>query len=248
MKPGAKGITTLKVLLPRSNSTDTLKTALDPILNAMRNETGGGKGKVVVRGNYTQYANYGDYLFPSQELIENGVWEAEEDTYPGNGQSKLMATWLWDAKALAHPNIRNVLKDSVDNGTIMLADFVGPSAGVSPWVRGGGNAVNPAWRGSIVRPASQMDWDEKSSFKLPERLSTLTRFGQLLRSIAPDRGTYPNEADYQTVNYQRDFWGENYPRLYDIKMKVDPQGVFYCKTCVGSELWEESAEGELCKK
>lgn len=248
MKPGADGVTTLKVLIPQTNSTDTLKVALEPILNAMRNETGGKTGRVVVRGNYTQYETYGDYLFPSLELIKNGVVPAAEDSYPGQGQSKLMTTWLWNAKALAHPNIRNVLRDSVDNGTLMFATFVGPPATASPFVRGGGNAVNPAWRGAIVRPASQMDWKEKEGYKLSERLSTLTKFGESLRSIAPDSGTYPNEADYQTVNFQRDFWGASYPRLYDIKMRVDPQGVFWCKTCVGSELWEESAEGELCKK
>lgn len=244
-RSGATGALSLTLLAPGTNSPDTLKAALEPILDVARRQT---TGKLFVSGSYIQMDAYGDYLFPSEKYLKQGIRPKNDDLYPGNGHSKLMTTWLWNAKAVAHPNIKNVLREAVDNGTTMFANFVGPPATDPPFVRGGGNAVNPAWKGAIVRPASQMDWTEKDSYNLKERLSTLTKFGDLLRSIDPSSGTYANEADYQTVNFQRDFWGDNYPRLYDIKKRVDPEGVFWCRTCVGSELWEESAEGELCKK
>lgn len=48
-------------------------------------------------------------------------------------------------------------------------------------------------------------------------------------------------------NWQNDFYGAAYPRLLKIKKKVDPTGVFYAKTAVGSELWKEVDGGRLCK-
>jgi hypothetical protein len=33
--------------------------------------------------------------------------------------------------------------------------------------------------------------------------------------------------------------------LLDIKQKYDPDGVFWCKKCVGSEAWVEQLDGEL---
>lgn len=240
--------TTLKIMAPNTTSIDALKAALQPIVEEIQAMT---DGKVVMKGNYTQYATYGDYLFPpakTKAAEKPGAIRSDETWFPGQGRSKLLTSWLWDAEVLAKPGVKNALQNSVDNGTLMWSDFTAPRVTNSPFMRGGGNAVNPAWRGAIVRPASEMDWDAGDPSRLEERLSTLVKFGASLRSMDPDGGTYPNEADVQTANYQHAFWGANYPRLYEIKRKVDPQGVFWCKTCVGSELWEESAEGELCKK
>merc|ERR1719461_1251828 len=59
-----------------------------------------------------------------------------------------------------------------------------------------------------------------------------------LRKSTPGAGTYFNEADYFEPNWQDTFWGaKNYARLLEIKKKWDPNGLFYCHHCVGSELW-----------
>ncbi|NDU12978.1 hypothetical protein FWH90_07840, partial [Francisella tularensis subsp. holarctica] len=55
---------------------------------------------------------------------------------------------------------------------------------------------------------------------------------------APDAGTYANEADYFQKNWQQVFWGSNYSKLLKIKNKYDPNGLFYCHHCVGSEYWQ----------
>lgn len=48
-----------------------------------------------------------------------------------------------------------------------------------------------------------------------------------------------NEADPTSPTWQSDFYGDNYPTLLTVKRKWDPNGVFWCKTCVGStEDWE----------
>lgn len=65
------------------------------------------------------------------------------------------------------------------------------------------------------------------------------------RAETPGAGAYFNEADYFEPNWQETFWGkENYDRLYDIKKTWDPNGIFYCHNCVGSEDWKE---GGMCK-
>ena len=58
---------------------------------------------------------------------------------------------------------------------------------------------------------------------------------KILRDATPGAGAYLNEADYFEPDWQRSFWGENYPRLLEIKRKFDPDGLFSCHHCVGSE-------------
>ena len=58
---------------------------------------------------------------------------------------------------------------------------------------------------------------------------------QVLRDVTPNAGSYVNETDYFEPNWQREFWGNNYPRLLAIKQKYDPNNLFTCHHCVGSE-------------
>lgn len=60
---------------------------------------------------------------------------------------------------------------------------------------------------------------------------------EALRELAPNTGTYMNEADPTEPDWQRSLFGENYDKLLKVKRKWDPAGVFWCHHCVGSELW-----------
>jgi hypothetical protein len=51
-------------------------------------------------------------------------------------------------------------------------------------------------------------------------------------------GAYANEADPTEPNWQDTFYGKHYPRLLSLKKRWDPNGVFWYKNGVGSELWE----------
>jgi FAD/FMN-containing dehydrogenase len=62
-----------------------------------------------------------------------------------------------------------------------------------------------------------------------------------LRVAAPGAGAYVNECDYFQADWQRAFWGPNYPRLARIKRRYDPDGLFTVHHGVGSEAW--SADG-----
>jgi FAD/FMN-containing dehydrogenase len=58
-----------------------------------------------------------------------------------------------------------------------------------------------------------------------------------LRACAPGAGAYVNECDYFQDDWQRAFWGANYPRLLRVKRRYDPGGLFTVHHGVGSEGW-----------
>jgi FAD/FMN-containing dehydrogenase len=62
-----------------------------------------------------------------------------------------------------------------------------------------------------------------------------------LRKIAPNSGSYVSESNYFNRYWQREYWGENYPKLRSIKSKYDAEGLFFVHHGVGSEEW--SADG-----
>jgi len=64
---------------------------------------------------------------------------------------------------------------------------------------------------------------------------------EALMKAAPDAGAYVSESDYFLRDWQRAYWGNNYPRLLAAKKKYDPEGLFFVHHGVGSEGW--SADG-----
>jgi FAD/FMN-containing dehydrogenase len=58
-----------------------------------------------------------------------------------------------------------------------------------------------------------------------------------LRVVAPETGAYANECDYFQPDWQKAFWGPNYARLFQIKRRYDPDGLFFGHHGVGSEEW-----------
>lgn len=55
-----------------------------------------------------------------------------------------------------------------------------------------------------------------------------------MRDAMPEAGSYMNEGDRLECDFQQVFYGDNYPRLLQIK-KYDPVDVFWAVTAVGSE-------------
>jgi hypothetical protein len=49
------------------------------------------------------------------------------------------------------------------------------------------------------------------------------------------RAAYFNEEYPINEDWQQLLFGDNYPRLLELKKELDPSGVFSCVTCPGSE-------------
>ena len=54
-----------------------------------------------------------------------------------------------------------------------------------------------------------------------------------IRSLVPEAGSYVSEADYFGPQWQRAYWGGNYPRLLASKKRYDPGNLFTGHHCVG---------------
>jgi FAD/FMN-containing dehydrogenase len=57
----------------------------------------------------------------------------------------------------------------------------------------------------------------------------------VIRGVAQGAGSYVNETDYFEPDWQRSLWGDNYPRLREIKRIYDPENLFSVHHGVGSE-------------
>ncbi|HLN11588.1 MAG TPA: FAD-binding oxidoreductase [bacterium] len=73
-----------------------------------------------------------------------------------------------------------------------------------------------------------------------DALAIREAMGQL-REVVPDTGSYVSESNFFARDWQRAFWGANYPRLQAVKATYDPAGLFFVHHGVGSEHW--SADG-----
>ncbi|RSL67956.1 hypothetical protein CEP54_003037 [Fusarium duplospermum] len=103
------------------------------------------------------------------------------------------------------------------------------------------SALNPAWRDASMFAIVGAGWSADSS--PAEILATNKKITndwmERLREVTPGSGGYGNEGDVMEPNFGQSFYGsENYKRLYALKKKLDPWGVFYAPTAVGSEDWE----------
>jgi hypothetical protein len=55
------------------------------------------------------------------------------------------------------------------------------------------------------------------------------------------RGLLCGGKQLLTAEWQKSYWGPHYPKLFSIKKKYDPAGLFFTHHGVGSEEW--SADG-----
>ncbi len=60
-----------------------------------------------------------------------------------------------------------------------------------------------------------------------------------LRAVTGETGCYLSESNYFEQDWQRAYWGTNYPRLARIKATYDPAGLFVVHNGVGSERWRD---------
>ncbi|KAL3449503.1 hypothetical protein BJX65DRAFT_39414 [Aspergillus insuetus] len=110
------------------------------------------------------------------------------------------------------------------------------------------SALHPAWRETLLHLTFGRGWEPETSAAEQDAIrNNLTNVEvELLRSVegSDKMGAYLNEANAYEKDFQSSFWGDNYNRLYKIKQKWDPTGLFITRSGVSSEDWD--TEG-LCR-
>jgi hypothetical protein len=117
-----------------------------------------------------------------------------------------------------------------------------------PYCLGGGaveaskedTGLNPAWRKTIMH-FSILPPNQGDAKTVPAVQSVYRRVqddvNASIEKISVASAAYFNEASYLEPEWQKTFWGSNYPRLLEVKRKFDPNNTLWCSPCVGSDVF-----------
>ncbi|CAG7928051.1 unnamed protein product [Penicillium olsonii] len=191
-----------------------------------------------------------------QTYFASGTHESAGLNYP----SPAMVSRFFDKQSLTnnHKNITTMLKAIFPESksevqaiaSLLELSLVGGGEVLKPKPN---TAIHPGWRSTYLF---------MENFDVPPADSGLQGVRQVrqyaiskklnaMKAAAPGTGTYMNEADPDDPDWKEDFYGDRYEWLKSVKQKYDPEGLFWCYRCVGSEGWEEvtgpTLYGPLCQ-
>jgi hypothetical protein len=199
---------------------------------------------IVVEPVYNHYPSfYSAWManFP-QEIV------GQDDVFIG---SRLFPRQNWENETLLNATFEEYKKSS-DLGLLTI------NFNMAPTLAAGGypdNAVNPAWRNSLMHSIQGTLFAENATKEeIIAARELLTERQAAWKAITPGAGAYLGESDREEVGFQQSFYGTFYPRLLEIKKSVDPTEAFWVKNGVGSEGWQVVNEdvwndenGRLCR-
>ena len=210
---------------------------------------------------FAQWKAMGVTVDPVYEEFDNyyDAWWAGFPLEPFAGGSVRTASRLFPKSNWEDPAKRaatfNAIRSVVEEGGYIIAFNIAaaPKSGFPD------NAVNPAWRQTVMHCIVASFWAADASEAAKKAASDQLTFDWMKRwiDVSPGAGAYMSEADYIEPDFQQSFYGTRYPRLLDIKRRLDPYDVFYAQTAVGSEFWQmsemffgnvPSQNSKLCRK
>ncbi|KAK8074893.1 FAD binding domain-containing protein, partial [Apiospora hydei] len=212
-----------------------MSTIWEPILDHVRKAWP--EAIIIPALNITVFRTYLDYFHDAHD----------EGTFSGLDQ--YAGSRLLDASSLAAADPSELgqafeaLSSPSGYGTAFLVTGSG-MRNAKP--RGGGNAVSPAFRKSVVYATNGVTFPPLNTRAREEALVQVNDAMEPLRKLSPGMGAYVNEDNPGRPDWQNEFWGENYDRLVQIKRAVDPEDVLWCHPCVGNERWREIGS-RLCR-
>lgn len=112
-------------------------------------------------------------------------------------------------------------------------------------------ALNPAWRTGYVHTlvtGSNLDLTIPPQDALEAAAAWTEQVKEKAwREWAPTAGAYINEANPYSASWKKDFYGENYDRLVELKKRYDPTGTLFTLSGLGSDEWDYNlTTGKLC--
>ncbi|KAL6719043.1 hypothetical protein ACLMJK_003278 [Lecanora helva] len=143
--------------------------------------------------------------------------------------------------------IAGKLEEATSNNLILMG---GNSSQIFKDEADPNSGVLPAWRKMYVHNVVARGWlpgsDDATINAVYDDITDVKV--KALKTLAPGMGSYMNEGDRNDPDYLIDFYGSNAQKLADIKKKYDPNHLFYCPTCIGSDDWNVQSSGKICRK
>jgi FAD/FMN-containing dehydrogenase len=177
----------------------------------------------------------------------------------GAGASSLFSSRLLGRQELTNISRTDLLSylhqimvsQDADAGSMLLFGLQGgPGPASTPEDMRG--SVLPAWRtayahvmiyGASVNATGDPSESLAAAIKWQEEA-----IEPVLRNWAPNTGAYMNEGNAFSSTWKRDFYGDNYDRLLEIKRKYDPSESLFVWSGVGSDMWNyDLKSGLLCR-
>ena len=219
-----------------------LTTLVTPFLNDLASLG------IAVTPNITEYPTYYQAF--------NGSFPPEQVGGPvGHAASRLFPRDNFATPAKLNSTLAAV-RYAIEAGGVLVGYNI--KSAVNPAINQD-NAINPAWRknlgffilGSGTLPNNATDAQIAANAKV-----MTTDWMKRWRDVSPGAGSYMSEGDINEPDFQQAFYGSYYQKLYKLKQKYDPTGLFYAPTAVGSEDWYVTGQipyyptqnGRLCRK
>lgn len=199
----------------------------------------------------------GTNLFMTTKYYEFPTYDAYYHTLSGVrspvGSTAALGSRLLDRQALtsdpsALKKILAILAGSPEQATSNNIVFVGGGQ-VFADAHDPDSGVNPAWRKAYVHNIVARGWAPGTSKATIQAIydDVTKNKTQAMKDLAPDTGCYMNEADRFDPDHLQSFYGQHRLKLEGIKRRRDPEGVFYCPTCIGSDHWRVQSDGGICR-
>ncbi|XP_055340389.1 uncharacterized protein LOC129589601 [Paramacrobiotus metropolitanus] len=204
-----------------------------------------------------EQAKSGFYVQPignasfSQHFPSFKAWNAWSRTigiledFDSSGYRMTLGTRLIPVSTLSQPwpfaqsMVAGISKNTLDAGFTLIR---AAGSGLRDYDRQSlETSVSPAWRQAAWLSILFATWNATTSTtEIAEKEAALNSGLQVWRNAYPDSGVYHNEIGLGEPYWQKASWGTNYERLLSVKRQMDPNEVFLCEKCVGSEGWDLS--------
>ena len=186
-------------------------------------------------------SNPGQYLTTINATLWPDFWAWYKNN---NGPLSAGYDELLGSRLLAREHLQNAtatgeaFKDVMFQGGALATHLVAGKGVHDAVPRGGSDAVNPAWRNTLIHAVAGTAFPQLDVAARKAVAKAITDVHvPALKKLAPNSGAYINEGDINEPHFQQVYWGSNYKRLLKIKRRVDPWDVFWCHPCVGNERW-----------
>lgn len=189
--------------------------------------------------NYSTFNDYFEYYYAT-----NGVNNAAES------QGALVSRLLGKQHLSNRTGLRKMLNVTAGKPDEYIASTFGAvGGGAVLQAPDKFSGVNPAWRETYVMNLVAQGLSNTADYATVAAVHHDITYvkGAAMTELAPDTGAYMNEGDSQDPNYLLNFYGGALDHHQSVKAKYDPENVFYCPTCVGSQSWAIEPDGKLCK-